>query len=51
MDDPASEWYMGQPVVTRTYLTGTFLLACLVSLKMISPFSLFYTFDSAIMNL
>ena len=54
MDDPASEfkqWYMSQPVVTRTYLTGTFILACLISLKLVSPFSLLYTFDTAILNL
>lgn len=54
MDDPASEfkqWYMGQPVVTRTYLTGTFILACLVSLGMVSPYSLFYTFSDGILGL
>ena len=53
MDDPVTEfkqWYLGQPVVTRTYLTVAFVLACLVSLKIVSPFAMFYTFDDAILN-
>lgn len=42
------QWYLRQPVVTRTYLTGAFVLACLVSLKIVSPFSLYYTFEDGV---
>lgn len=54
MEDPATEfkeWYLKQPVVTRTYVTGAFVLACLVSLRMVTSFSLFYTFDDGILNM
>ena len=43
-------WYMSKPVVTRTYLTGAFLLACLVSLKIVSPFLMFFTFNQAVLE-
>ena len=50
MDDPLSEfksWYLKQPILTRYYLTGAFVIAILVSLGLASPYSFYYTFDTA----
>jgi len=47
MDDAFSDfksWYFSKPLVTRTFLTGVFILAALVSLGIVSPYSLTYTF-------
>lgn len=51
MDDALSDfkaWYFSKPLVTRTYLTGVFLLSTLVSLNVVSPYSLTYTFKEAV---
>jgi hypothetical protein len=48
MEDAFSDfkaWYFSKPLVTRSYLTGTFLLAVLVSMGIVSPYSLTYTFS------
>ena len=48
MEDAFSDfksWYFAKPLVTRSYLTGTLILAMLVSLGVVSPYSLTYTFS------
>lgn len=39
------------PVVTRTYMAGSFIIACLLSLNIISAYSLFYTFNQTFFDL
>lgn len=54
MEDPVQEfkqWYRSQPVVTRTYIAGSFIIACCLSLKFIEGFSLTYTFQTAFLEL
>lgn len=51
MDDAFSDfksWYFSKPLATRTYLSGVFLLAALVSLAIVSPYGLTYTFKETI---
>ena len=53
MDDAFSDfksWYFSKPLVTRTYLSGVFLLAALVSMAVVSPYGLTYTFKETIFN-
>lgn len=53
MDDPIQEfktWYTSQPIFTRTYITGAFIIACGISLGFLSPYSLYYTFSQTIFD-
>lgn len=53
MDDALADfkaWYFSKPLVTRSYLSGVFLLSTLVSLNIVSPYSLTYTFKQAIFD-
>jgi Derlin-2/3 len=38
------EWYMEIPIVSRTYLTASFITTAACALELISPFSLYYNF-------
>ena len=54
MDDPVSEfkeWYFKQPLVTRTYLSATFIMACLLSFQVFSPLELYYDFRTTFFGL
>lgn len=54
MDDPIQEfkqWYRSQPVVTRTYMAGAFIISVLLSLKLVDGFSLTYTFGTTFYDL
>lgn len=54
MDDAFSDfksWYLSKPLVTRSYLTGVFILAAVVSLGIVSPYALTYTFKETIFSL
>lgn len=47
MEDAFSDfksWYLSKPLVTRSYLTVVFILAAIVSLGFLSPYSFVYTF-------
>lgn len=49
MDDPVQEfktWYLTRPLITRTYLTVSFVLAALLSLEFVSPNSMYYTLET-----
>lgn len=53
MEDAFSDfksWYFSKPLVTRTYLTGVFMMAALVSLAIVSPFALTYTFKETVFS-
>jgi hypothetical protein len=53
MEDAFSDfkaWYFSKPLVTRTYLSGVCLLATLVSLAIVSPYGLTYTFKETIFS-
>lgn len=48
MDDAFSDfkaWYLSKPLITRSFLTGVFVLAAVISLGLVSPYSLTYTFN------
>ena len=38
------EWYLEIPVVSRTYLTASFVTTAACALELVSPFSLYYNF-------
>ena len=38
------EWYNEIPVVSRLYLTGSFLTTAACALDLVSPFSLYFNF-------
>lgn len=44
MIDPL-EWYYEIPVVSRLYLTGSFLTTTACALDLVSPFSLYFNFN------
>ncbi len=53
MDDAFSDfkaWYLSKPLFTRTFLTGVFVLAALVSLGIVTPYALTYTFREGILH-
>lgn len=48
MDDPVAEfrnWYFSKPFFTRTYMAASVVFALLTMLEIVSPYSLYYTFD------
>ena len=48
MTDPVGdfkEWYFKMPVFTRTYLTASLGLTCLLRFNQVSILDLYYTFD------
>ncbi|CAH0487236.1 unnamed protein product [Peronospora farinosa] len=44
MNDPL-EWYHDIPIVSRLYLTGSFLTTTACALDLVSPFSLYFNFN------
>jgi len=44
-------WYFTKPLITRTYLAICVGFTIAVSLGLLNPLQLFYTFESAIWNL
>ena len=44
MNDPL-EWYNEIPIISRVYLTGSFLTTVACALDLISPFSLYFNFN------
>ena len=53
MEDPVAEfknWYLSKPFMTRTYLSGATLLALLVTLNIVTPYELFYSFTHGVMD-
>ena len=44
MNDPL-EWYFDIPVISRTYLTASFVTTAACALDLVSPFSLYYNFN------
>ena len=38
------EWYLEIPIVSRTYLTASFITTAACALELVSPFSLYYNF-------
>lgn len=38
------EWYLDIPIVSRTYLTASFVTTAACALELVSPFSLYYNF-------
>jgi hypothetical protein len=53
MNDAFSDfksWYFSKPLITRSYLTGVFILAALVSLGITSPYSLIHSFEDTFMK-
>ena len=54
MDDPVLEiknWYLSKPLVTRSYIAVSTLLALLLTLNIISPYALYYTFTDGVIGL
>uniref|UniRef100_A0AAV1V8W6 Derlin n=1 Tax=Peronospora matthiolae TaxID=2874970 RepID=A0AAV1V8W6_9STRA len=49
MNDPL-EWYYDIPVVSRLYLTGSFLTTTACALDLVSPFSLYFNFHLIFMK-
>ena len=43
MGDPW-QWYVDIPVVSRTYLTASFITTAACALDLVSPFSLYFNF-------
>ena len=43
MNDPL-EWYFDIPVISRTYLTASFVTTAACALDLVSPFSLYYNY-------
>lgn len=44
MNDPL-EWYYEIPIISRLYLTGSFLTTTACALDLVSPFSLYFNFN------
>ena len=44
-------WYLNQPLVTRTYLAAALTVTIIISLHLVSPYSLTYTFREGFMHL
>jgi hypothetical protein len=54
MDDPIQEfknWYLSKPIVTRTYMAGSVILGLLTVLDIVTPYHLYYNFESGILGL
>lgn len=54
MDDSLADfkaWYMSRPLITRSYLAGCIVLTILVSLGVLNPYALTYTFREGFMQL
>lgn len=54
MEDAFSDfksWYLSKPLVTRSYLTGVFILAAIVSLNIVTPYALTYSFKETFFSL
>jgi len=49
MNDPL-EWYFDIPVISRTYLTASFVTTAACALDLVSPFSLYYNFNLIFLN-
>jgi hypothetical protein len=49
MNDPL-EWYFDIPVISRTYLTASFVTTAACALDLVSPFSLYYNFNLIFRN-
>jgi hypothetical protein len=54
MDNPVGDfkvWFRSLPLFTRTFISGSFIIACLLSLKLMSIYTFIFDLHSTIFRL
>ena len=44
-------WYMSKPLFTRSFLAASVVITIVITLGLVSPYSLYYTFEEAFLHL